>query len=806
MFDSTSYSFEGLDLKTIEQGYGTSDTAAETTEKVVDIPSYTLFKYGIVSVRFLNDVPANSTLNVNNQGAYPIIYRNAAITDGVIKAQDTATFIFDGVNFHLIALDTFHEISSDIEQTKSELTETLAEQNKQIQEFQVNQEAAFRNLMSMVSGTFSELNTYEIGDYVIYENSLYQFEAAHDEGAWNPDEVRLVTISDIMKKLYDAGWISDVITPNNFDIHSPNEAGDYVFYPDETGTKHLYRFEIAREAEDEWDPMIVTEVNIGSELNDLRNSKVDMDEYDLLRNLFSEYFDENKVYDVGDWCLYKDEEAGALFFYQFNAYKEEGPWDPSAASKATFSNITEMYEELLNSISEATDAVTHAEYNGLRNLIDRMYSDQSTYEPGMHCLYEEENSLFVYRFIETKEPGDWDFTKVELVTDNIVSKLEEVIDSQNLTFSSIAPIFKETSMYFKGSYAWHLYDDPEDEAADGKYHLYRFKELYNGTEWNKDLVEEVSTPELLYDVKTLFRTLSDKVWDSAGTEAIAKGDFVWVDKQTYYNSTFEDAKTDARIVLVEILEDIPAEQAHGEIGPEKAKVVNIADIVKELIAKINEGGGTPSNTVIVPVLKNEFIEESPYFINTISVDGIKEGMTGFWDIVRESGVITYEESEIVLNIIDVKCLEGAIKITCTKVPSKDFQLILYGTYKQISEGDTLVTNLGPWFEKVDNMFVDISDYNMYSINQSDDWTEDKIRYIMNRVKERFPYNKKATVHTFNIYLRNGQGYVGTGINVYDLDKKVYQSYFIHSYKHVSVYHIYVDETKNSMIIDSLIPN
>ena len=87
------------------QGYGVCDTAESTLAKACTISSYTLSVGGIVSIKFTNAVPANSTLNIRTRGAKKIFYRGVAITNGIIKAGDTATFIYDGTQYHLISLD-----------------------------------------------------------------------------------------------------------------------------------------------------------------------------------------------------------------------------------------------------------------------------------------------------------------------------------------------------------------------------------------------------------------------------------------------------------------------------------------------------------------------------------------------------------------------------------------------------------------------------------------------------------------------------------------------------------------------------
>lgn len=86
-------------------GYATCATEEATTAKVVTYQYYSLATGGIVAVKFTYAVPANSTLNINSKGAKSIYYNNAAITAGVIGAGDIATFVYDGTNYVLLAVD-----------------------------------------------------------------------------------------------------------------------------------------------------------------------------------------------------------------------------------------------------------------------------------------------------------------------------------------------------------------------------------------------------------------------------------------------------------------------------------------------------------------------------------------------------------------------------------------------------------------------------------------------------------------------------------------------------------------------------
>lgn len=99
-WNNSTYSNAGLG-----QGYGTCSTAAATTAKVVSLSSYSLTTGGVVAVKFTYAVPASATMNINSKGAKNIFYKGAAITAGIISAGDIATFIYDGTQYHLLAVD-----------------------------------------------------------------------------------------------------------------------------------------------------------------------------------------------------------------------------------------------------------------------------------------------------------------------------------------------------------------------------------------------------------------------------------------------------------------------------------------------------------------------------------------------------------------------------------------------------------------------------------------------------------------------------------------------------------------------------
>ena len=120
VYDGTQYVFIGwsVDSNTtysnasLGQGYGTCTTAEATAAKVVTLSSYSLVTGGVVAVKFTYAVPASATMNINSKGAKAIYYKGAAITAGVIKAGDTATFIYNGTQYHLLSVDRVAASSS----------------------------------------------------------------------------------------------------------------------------------------------------------------------------------------------------------------------------------------------------------------------------------------------------------------------------------------------------------------------------------------------------------------------------------------------------------------------------------------------------------------------------------------------------------------------------------------------------------------------------------------------------------------------------------------------------------------------
>ena len=83
-------------------GYGICSTAESTTAKEASIDDFILKTGAMPSVKFTYAVPANSKLNINGTGSKSIYISagmSTAITNGIIKAGDYVTFLYNGSQY-----------------------------------------------------------------------------------------------------------------------------------------------------------------------------------------------------------------------------------------------------------------------------------------------------------------------------------------------------------------------------------------------------------------------------------------------------------------------------------------------------------------------------------------------------------------------------------------------------------------------------------------------------------------------------------------------------------------------------------
>ena len=87
-------------------GYATQNNSSTSSSITATLSNYQQTEGGIVCVKFTYDVPANSTLNINNAGARSIKHKGSNITAGIIKAGDLVTFVFYNNEYQILAIDS----------------------------------------------------------------------------------------------------------------------------------------------------------------------------------------------------------------------------------------------------------------------------------------------------------------------------------------------------------------------------------------------------------------------------------------------------------------------------------------------------------------------------------------------------------------------------------------------------------------------------------------------------------------------------------------------------------------------------
>lgn len=84
---------------------------------------YSARRGGVISVKFSEDVSEGAQFYIELSSTastdFHIYYRGSAITDGIIKAGDIATFMFDGSYYHLISIDRWQADITNLQNLES---------------------------------------------------------------------------------------------------------------------------------------------------------------------------------------------------------------------------------------------------------------------------------------------------------------------------------------------------------------------------------------------------------------------------------------------------------------------------------------------------------------------------------------------------------------------------------------------------------------------------------------------------------------------------------------------------------------
>lgn len=86
-------------------GYGTSSDNASVQARTATLANFIMLKNMPVSIRFTTAINVdNATLNINSQGAKPIMIEGAALQPGVVKTGNVVTLIYDGTNWNIVEI------------------------------------------------------------------------------------------------------------------------------------------------------------------------------------------------------------------------------------------------------------------------------------------------------------------------------------------------------------------------------------------------------------------------------------------------------------------------------------------------------------------------------------------------------------------------------------------------------------------------------------------------------------------------------------------------------------------------------
>lgn len=232
--DNTIYTPQKLGI-----GYGTCSTAAATAEKAVTLSGYELVTNGTIAVKFTNAVPASATLKVNNKTAKAIYYRGSAITANIINAGDTATFFYNGSQYHVVAVDnvekpTFTEASTRANIASGETLPTILGKIKKFftdlkaiafsgnatdvayssgvtVKAKIDTKADKTDIATVESGTTAS-RAYSVGELVYVGGTLYRVKTAIASGATFTvgTNVEATSVSNMLlkKTVYGSGRIT----------------------------------------------------------------------------------------------------------------------------------------------------------------------------------------------------------------------------------------------------------------------------------------------------------------------------------------------------------------------------------------------------------------------------------------------------------------------------------------------------------------------------------------------------------------------------------------------------------------------
>lgn len=222
-WDGTNWVFLswGYDVNTtytnvaLGHGYAVQSNTAAATAITAALSNYTLTANGIVSVKFKYDVPAGATLNINSKGAKAIYNKDAAIAAGVIKAGDTATFIYN-TYYRLISVDRWQDNTgggSSGDDKQQVIVKMVYDEDEDIYTFTDINDTAMTN-----SQVIQLLNDPDIDTKLLFEYFIYQLCFHQDDGTtyyWSYNSTTYNNINYIYLENYYEEGSTDIDVSKN---------------------------------------------------------------------------------------------------------------------------------------------------------------------------------------------------------------------------------------------------------------------------------------------------------------------------------------------------------------------------------------------------------------------------------------------------------------------------------------------------------------------------------------------------------------------------------------------------------------
>lgn len=265
---------------------------------------------------------------------------------------------------------------------------------------------------------FDPTLNYWSGRYVTYNGQLYVFTTDHRGTPWNPNDVQLVQLTDLLTSIFSAGYTPyDSILDSSFSTGHSYSIGDLAWYRESTAYPvRLYRF--TADHQGAWNFNDVESVTIYDLIGDLENTL-----YALSEEIAPE-FDSSDNYAAGAYVNYE----GLL--YQFRTAHPAGDWTGSDVRVVTVGGELKNHTSL---ISANTSKITTL-FTAIGDQTNYAFNPTYSYSAGEYVWYEN----LLYKFISAHAAGAWTGSDVTAVT--VIGELEALAGGGSSTLAELSDV------------------------------------------------------------------------------------------------------------------------------------------------------------------------------------------------------------------------------------------------------------------------------------------------------------------------------------------------------------------------------